>query len=112
MSLISTSRPPPLLLWRSSRTAAHPGVSSGCLVGQLGFLYSGNVDIVAVVESQQISYFSAYSVRVPFHQSLTVSGCWCRERSRVHFNIAGTLKQKSEQQCRHRTFRHQRRFNE
>ena len=28
-SLISISRPPPLLLWRSSRSAAHPGVFSG-----------------------------------------------------------------------------------
>ena len=38
-------------------------------VGQLGFLDSGNVDIVAVGESQQFSYFSADSDRVPLHQS-------------------------------------------
>ena len=29
VSLISISRPPPLFLWRSSRTAANPGVLSG-----------------------------------------------------------------------------------
>ena len=29
VSLISISRPPPLFYWQSSRTAAHPGVSSG-----------------------------------------------------------------------------------
>ena len=39
------------------------------LVGQLGFLDSGNVDIVAVEESQQSSDFSADSVRVQLHQS-------------------------------------------
>ena len=42
------------------------------LVGQLGFLDSGNVDIVAEEESQQFSDFSADSVRVPLHQSWTV----------------------------------------
>ena len=35
------------------------------LVGQLGFLDSGNVDMVAVEESHQFSYFAADSVRVP-----------------------------------------------
>ena len=30
--LISISRPPPLFLWRSSRTAAHPGVLSGLVL--------------------------------------------------------------------------------
>ena len=39
------------------------------LVGQLGFLDSGNVDIVSVDESQQFSYFFADSVRVPLRQS-------------------------------------------
>ena len=39
------------------------------LVGQLGFLDSGNVDIVAVEECHQFSDFSADSVRVPLHQS-------------------------------------------
>ena len=39
------------------------------LVGLLGFLDSGNVDIVAVEECQQFNYFSADSVRVPLHQS-------------------------------------------
>ena len=39
------------------------------LVGQLGFLDSGNVDIVAVDKSQQLSDFSADSVRVPLHQT-------------------------------------------
>ena len=29
------------------------------------------------------------------------------DRSRVYFDIAGTLKQKSEQQCRQRPLRHQ-----
>ena len=29
LSLINISRPPPLFLWRSSCTAAHPGVLSG-----------------------------------------------------------------------------------
>ena len=29
VSLISIRRPPPLFLWRSSRTAAHPGVFNG-----------------------------------------------------------------------------------
>ena len=32
MSLISISRPPPLFLWRLSRTAAHPGVFSGLVL--------------------------------------------------------------------------------
>ena len=36
------------------------------LVGQRGFMDSGNADIVAVEESQQ---FSDYSVRVPLHQT-------------------------------------------
>ena len=77
------------------------------LVGQLGFLDRGNVDIVAVEESQQFSDFAADSVRVTLYQTLTVSGCWCRVRSRLHFDITGTLKQKSEQQCRHRPLHHQ-----
>ena len=40
-----------------------------CHVGQHGLLDSGSVDIVAVEESQQFSYFSADSVRGPLHQS-------------------------------------------
>ena len=32
VSLISTSRPPPLFLWRSSRTAANPGAISGLIL--------------------------------------------------------------------------------
>ena len=44
------------------------------LFGQLGFLDSGNVDIVAVEESQKCSYFYAYSVRVPLHQTLVGVG--------------------------------------
>ena len=32
VSLISISRPPPLFLWRSSRTAAHHGVLSGLVL--------------------------------------------------------------------------------
>ena len=76
-------------------------------VGQLGLLCSGNVDIVAVEESQHYSDHSADSVRVPLHQSQTVSECWCRVRSSVHFDITDTLKPKSEQQCRHRPPRHQ-----
>ena len=32
VSLISISRPPPLFLWRSSRTAAYPGVLSGIVL--------------------------------------------------------------------------------
>ena len=39
------------------------------LVGQPGFLDSGNFDIVAVEESQQFSDFSADFVRVPLHQT-------------------------------------------
>ena len=39
------------------------------LVGQPDFLDSGNVDIVAVEESQQFSDLSADSVRVPLHQT-------------------------------------------
>ena len=39
------------------------------LVGQLAFLDSGNVVIVAVEESQQFSDFSADSVRVPLYQT-------------------------------------------
>ena len=45
---------------------------------QLGFLKNGNVDIVAVEESQKFSGFSADSARVPLHQLQTVSGYWCR----------------------------------
>ena len=62
MSLISISRPPPLFLWRSSRTRAHPGIFSGLV------LDSGNVDIVAEDESKQFSDSSADSVGVPLHQ--------------------------------------------
>ena len=69
LSLISISRPPPLFLRRSSRTAAHPGILGGLvLLVSLFFLDSGNVDIVSVEESQQFSYFSADSDRVPLHQ--------------------------------------------
>ena len=50
------------------------------LAGQLGFLDSGNVDIVAVEECQQFSDFPADSFRDPLHQTKTVSGCWCRDR--------------------------------
>ena len=32
VSLISISRPPTLVLWRSSRTATHPGVLSGLVL--------------------------------------------------------------------------------
>ena len=32
VSLINISRPSPLYLWRSSRTAAHPGVFSGIVL--------------------------------------------------------------------------------
>ena len=32
VSLISISRPPPLFLWRSSRTADHPGVLGGLVL--------------------------------------------------------------------------------
>ena len=32
VSLISISRPPPLFLWRSSRTAANPGVLGGLVL--------------------------------------------------------------------------------
>ena len=72
VSLISISRQPPLFLWRSSRTAADPGVLGDLvLLVSFGFLDSDVdiVDIVAVEESQQFSYFSADSVRVPLHQS-------------------------------------------
>ena len=48
------------LSWRSKRLN---------FVGQLGFFDSGNVDIVAMEKSQQFSYFSVESVRVPLHQS-------------------------------------------
>ena len=75
------------------------------LVGQLGFMDSGNVDIIAVEESQQFS--DIFADCVPLHQSYTVSGCLCQDRSRVHFDIAGTLTQMSEQQCRHRPLRQQ-----
>ena len=68
-SLISIKRPSYLFLWRSSRTAAHPGVFIlFSHVGHLGFLDSGNVDNVAVEESQQFSDSAADSVRVPCHQ--------------------------------------------
>ena len=39
------------------------------LVGQLGFLGSGNIDIVAVEGSQEFSEFFSDSVRVPLHKS-------------------------------------------
>ena len=68
VSLININKPTSLFFWRSSRTAAHPGVFSG-LVFLVGFLDSGNVDIVVVEESQQFSEFAADSVRVPLHQS-------------------------------------------
>ena len=52
VSLTSISMPPPLFLWRSTRSATHPEVFKGLsLVGHLGFLDRGNVDIVAVKES-------------------------------------------------------------
>ena len=58
VSLISISRPPPLFLWRSCRTAAHPGVLSG---------------LVLLVS---FSYFSADSVRIPLHQSYWRGTTW------------------------------------
>ena len=42
------------------------------LVGQLGFLDSGNAYIVAVEVTQQFSDFSADSVRVKLHQLVGV----------------------------------------
>ena len=57
-------------------------------------------------ESQLFNDFSADFIRDPLSQSLRVTRYWCRVRSRVHFDIAGTLKQKSEQQCRHLPLRH------
>ena len=77
------------------------------LIGQPGIMDIGIDDIVAVDESHHISDFAADSVRVPLRLSKTVSGCWCRVRCSVHFDIAGTLKQKSDQQCQHRWLRHQ-----
>ena len=65
--MISISRRPPLFLWRSSLTAAHTDVFSGLVL--VVSLVSGNVDIVAVEESQQFSDFATDSVRVPLHQS-------------------------------------------
>ena len=76
-------------------------------VGQLGFFDSGNADIVSVEESQQFSDFATDYDRVPLHQSQTVSESWCRDRSWVHLDIGGTLKQKSEKQCRYWPLRHQ-----
>ena len=52
-SLICISSPRPLFLWRSSRTAAHPGVLCGLLVN----LDSGNFYILAAEKSQQFSDF-------------------------------------------------------
>ena len=48
------------LSWRFQRIS---------LVGQLGFLDSGSVGIVAAEESQQFSDFVADSVHAPLHQS-------------------------------------------
>ena len=59
------------------------------LVGQLGFLDNGNVDIVAVVKSQQYCDFSVDSARVPLCQSKTVgvgveTGPWLISISLAH----------------------------
>ena len=65
VSLISISWPPPFFLVAvKSHRCPSWSFQRLSLVGQLGFMDSGNVDIVAVVESQQISDFSADSVRI------------------------------------------------
>ena len=53
---------------------------------RLGLLDSGNVDIVAVEESQQFSDFAADSARVLLRQSQTVGGCWCPVQGSFRYN--------------------------
>ena len=69
VSLICIGRPP--LFMGGGQVAQHPSWRFMRLrpVGQLGFLDSGNVDIVAVEESQQFCDFSADSARFPLHQT-------------------------------------------
>ena len=50
VSLISISRPPPMFLWRPSCSCPFGRLQRLCIVHQLGFLDSGNDDIVAVEE--------------------------------------------------------------
>ena len=53
VSLISISSPPPLFLWRSSRTAAHPGVLGG--LGLLVSLASWMAEILALLLWRKVS---------------------------------------------------------
>ena len=69
-SLISISRPPPLFLWRLSRTAAHPGVFIGLVL--LVSLLSWIAAMLTLLLWRKVSssvIFSADSVRVPLPQS-------------------------------------------
>ena len=68
VSLTSISRPPPLFLWRSSRTAAHPGVLSDLvlLVSLVSWIAAM---LILLIWRKVSSYISADSVRVPLHQS-------------------------------------------
>ena len=106
VSLISISRPPPLFLWRSSRTAAHPGVFS-CLV-LLVSLVPWMAVMLRLLLWRKVSCFVILPL-IPFashfisRRQLVGVGV----ESGPHFDIAGTLRQKSEQQCWHRPPRHQ-----
>ena len=111
MSLISISRPLLLFFRRSSRTAAHPGVRCGLALSLC--LVSWIAAMLTLLLWRKVSSSVIYPL-IPFafhnirrRQLVGNSGCWCRHRSMVQFDIVGTLKQTSEQQCRHRLHRHQ-----
>ena len=107
VSLISISRPPSLFLRRSSSTAAHPGVFSGLVL--LVSLVSWIAAMLTLllwrkVSSSVIFLLILFAYHCINRRQLVGVGV---ESGPDYFDIAGTLKQKSEQQCWHRPLRHQ-----
>ena len=87
-----------MFLWRSSRTAAHPGVLSGLVL--LVSLVSCIVAKMTLLLWRKVSSSVIFPL-IPF-------AFYCISRRQlvgVGFDIAGTLKQMSERQCRHRPLR-------
>ena len=68
VSMTSISRPPPLLLWRSSRTATHPGVFSD-LVLSVSLVSWIAAILTLLLLRKESRVILPDSVRVPLHQS-------------------------------------------
>ena len=100
VSLISISLLPPLFLWRSSCTAAHPGVFSG-LVLLISFV-SWTAAMLTLLLWRKVNSSVIFPLIPLAYHCISRIRCWCRFRSMVHFDVADTLRQNLEQQCRHR----------